>query len=384
MNAYRADSGFIIDGKAPKTEAFSDLRLIAESGNGWCRVYRCIHHGRRVALKVLKSEYAATPVFIELLRKEYELVKDLNHPCIAKVYSLEEVPGIGTAIMMEYVDGLPLDVYSARHPELSKADIRKIVNDLGSALDYIHARRIIHRDIKPSNILAGNGFVKLIDFGLGHHPEFTDYGYPAGTPAYTPDEPATSLSDIYSFGVTLRECFGGRWKKLDRAIAKAVNEKSDMRPQSCAELAHMLDTPASTWKFKAIFATVIVLLALAVGGGIFSLLRNGVGEDSGTAESTLPTGTATLDKKKQITDSTGTISEDSPSVIPSQVRNSVIENRETGINEDLSALPIEEAVYRVSLEAARKRFEGQLALWDTLSCPRSRQLAEVGHWRCLV
>lgn len=363
------ESGFIPGGEVPVTEEFAAVELIAESRRGWSRVYRCVYHSRRVVLKAIRPEFASNPIFTELQRKEYELARDLNHPCIVKTYSMEEVPGIGQSIVMEHIDGIPLDEFAAAHPDLSFRDVCSIVGGICSALDYIHARRIVHRDVKPSNILVGDDgkCVKLIDFGLGHNPEFRDYGYAAGTPGYTPAERATALSDIYSFGVTLRECFSGRWKSLDRAIKKATDSDPAKRPASGEALTKMLTAEAPGWSKRLVLPVIIAILC---AGSVLFFMRRDVDEKHLPLQGMTPELPEPLHEAESEISMSGTAT---PAYPPGNISSTVA-----------TALPLEEVVYRMSQEAARKRFAGQLALWDTLSCSRSRQLALVGHWRWLA
>lgn len=126
--------------------------------------------GRWFLLKGLKPEYRNQQVYLELLKKEYELMVQLDHPNIVRVSSKEVNDEFGPCIVMEYIDGMTLNEFLEGKP--SKQLRRKVVDQLIDALSYIHGKQIVHRDLKPSNILVtrnGNN-VKIIDsFTNGRH-----------------------------------------------------------------------------------------------------------------------------------------------------------------------------------------------------------------------
>jgi tetratricopeptide (TPR) repeat protein len=121
-------------------------------------------------------------------------------------------------LALEYVDGLPLDLYAARH-ELSIRQRLALFEQVARAVAYAHARLIVHRDLKPTNVLVrASGEVLLLDFGIArllqpdpHHQHFVH----AFTPRYAaPEQLAGALptvaTDIYSLGVILYELLAGR------------------------------------------------------------------------------------------------------------------------------------------------------------------------------
>ena len=136
---------------------------------------------------------------------EAEILKGLDHPRIPKLLN-SFVKGDTTYMVMEYKKGLTLDRAVACR-NFSEADIRYIMKQLTSIVDYLHtAAKVIHRDIKPQNILIDDhDNVSLIDFG------FADYITPNmtarfGTPAYCSPElvrgiPYSELTDVWSLGV---------------------------------------------------------------------------------------------------------------------------------------------------------------------------------------
>jgi serine/threonine protein kinase len=122
--------------------------------------------GRRVAVKVLKEEYAADPHFLERFRNEARHTAALSHPGIANVFDYGEV-GDMAYLVMEFVEGEPLSAVLARDGRLTPASTLDIVGQAGLALQAAHEIGVIHRDVKPGNILIRpDGVVKVTDGGI--------------------------------------------------------------------------------------------------------------------------------------------------------------------------------------------------------------------------
>ena len=131
-----------------------ELRPTYESvpSRGFNQLVKVKRQGRWFMLKGLKPEFQRQTVYLELLKKEYELMVQLDHPNIVKAYAKEENDRIGPCIVMEYIDGVTLDQFLESEP--SKEARRKVVDQLVDALSYIHSKQVLHRDLKPSNILV--------------------------------------------------------------------------------------------------------------------------------------------------------------------------------------------------------------------------------------
>lgn len=166
-------------------------------------------------LKVLKPQYRGEPMYEMLLRKEFEIGYNLQHPGICEVYGYSQIPDLGNCIEMEWIDGITLSdlIQSGRLPSgLS----RKIAIQLCDVLSYLHSKQVIHRDLKPSNIMVThNGRnVKLIDFGLSDTDSSSILKSPAGTASFAAPEltnggAVDARTDIYSLGKILSLLKGG-------------------------------------------------------------------------------------------------------------------------------------------------------------------------------
>src|SRR6266540_3325169 len=200
------------------------VRRLASGGMG--QVWRANDEilGRPVAVKLLRSEYAEDPEFVDRFRAEARRTAALSHPGIASVFDYGETgdPGAeGTTayLVMELVEGEPLSVLLAREGRLSPAHTLDVLAQSALALDSAHQAGVVHRDVKPSNLLLRrDGVVKVTDFGIAHAADEaprTEAGLVVGTAAYLSPEqvacrPATPSSDVYALGVVAYECLAGR------------------------------------------------------------------------------------------------------------------------------------------------------------------------------
>ena len=124
---------------------------------------------RRVAIKVLPPDVADDPERLARLKREAQVLAQLDHPNVAGVYGLEECPiedRVERFLVMQLADGETLGDRLVSGP-LNTADAIEIARQVALGLDAAHAQGIIHRDLKPDNIMLGDaGDVKILDFGL--------------------------------------------------------------------------------------------------------------------------------------------------------------------------------------------------------------------------
>ncbi|HEX3747242.1 MAG TPA: serine/threonine-protein kinase [Bryobacteraceae bacterium] len=199
------------------TQQIGQYRILSELGSGGMGVvYRAMDLllEREVAIKRLRSEYAASPSVLERFRQEAQLQAKLNHPNIAQLYTLLQ-DGDSLCIVMEFIDGTVLRNFMPMTWESAVPVVLQILE----ALDYAHRRGVLHRDIKPENIVIDReGTVKVMDFGIAHAlgaARLTRERVVIGTLEYMPPERILNRemdqrSDLYAVGTVLFEMLCGR------------------------------------------------------------------------------------------------------------------------------------------------------------------------------
>jgi eukaryotic-like serine/threonine-protein kinase len=189
--------------------------------------------GRRVALKILPTEFANQTDRMNRFVREAKSASALNHPNIITIHEIG-ADGSTNFIASEFIEGETLHS-QLRHETLTLKSALEIAIQIASALDAAHRAGIVHRDIKPDNvILRPDGLIKILDFGIAKLSELggtggesseematalksegTSPGMIIGTSHYMSPEQARgksvdARSDIFSFGIVFYELLTGR------------------------------------------------------------------------------------------------------------------------------------------------------------------------------
>ena len=233
-----SSSGFVFqDCNSETRSSFYDIKEIET--NGYSNIHTATYLGKKVILKSLKPEFKNEKFYQDLLKKEFEISRSLDHPNIVKTIDFRHIPDLGDCIVMEYIEGLTLTEFIEGHRVAKSQSCKakdvyeKIFNELLDAMSYFHSKQIIHRDLKPSNILITNNGnnVKIIDFGLSDTDDYLILKQAAGTKKYAapeqliPNNPIDCRADIYSLGIILRNNFPKSYHKIADRCAQQDREK---------------------------------------------------------------------------------------------------------------------------------------------------------------
>lgn len=302
-------------------------RLLGRGGMG--AVFEMIHEsiGQRAAVKILFSQYAQDPEFVERFFHEAKVVNQIQHQGVVKAFDHGQLPDGNLYIIMELLIGESL---RARIETLAKEKTRfdftaaaAILIQIADTLQEVHSKGVIHRDLKPENIFLvrdsaafGGQRAKILDFGIAKIQEgselrdndspgpLTTMGKILGTPTYMSPEQCdgrqalTPASDIYALGVILYEMlsgeppFGGASgnsvmamhmlkepaplsqvpRPLDILIRGMLTKKPEQRPsltQVHAALQAFVDRPVPAPRSSSALVAGISTLLLLGGGGLW-------------------------------------------------------------------------------------------------------------------
>jgi serine/threonine protein kinase len=293
-----------------EVKRFGRYEVVAELGRGAMGVVykaRDPQIDRMVAVKTV-SLWGQQPdeekEFRLRFMHEAQAAGRLHHPGIVAIFDVGENPeNHDPYIVLEYVDGQPLNRILAREKKLSPAKALQLTEEIAEALDYAHGQGVTHRDIKPGNILVTqDGHAKISDFGIAklNLAHFTVPGRVLGTPAYMAPEQLNGegvdgRSDLFSLGVILYAMVTGHSpfqgdsattvsfkvanrepvaasaldlslpRELDEVIARAMAKDREQRYQRGAEFAE--DVRQLQQFFKPGSTTTSLRLAALTGTG---------------------------------------------------------------------------------------------------------------------
>ncbi len=231
-------------------------RVLGEGGMATVYLAEDLKHRRRVAVKVMRPELAAT-LGAERFLREIEIAAQLSHPHILPVHDSGESDGV-LYYVMPYVEGESLRERVHREGRLAVDDALRLAREMAEALGYAHKRGIVHRDIKPANVMLGEGHALVADFGIARAADsgtaLTRTGLAVGTPQYMSPEQASgepvldARSDVYALGAVLYEMLAGQppfsgptpQAVLAKSLTQEVEPLPRIRPDVSAPVAALV------------------------------------------------------------------------------------------------------------------------------------------------
>ncbi|MFG1613924.1 protein kinase [Nonomuraea wenchangensis] len=263
--------------------AIGSYELVSRLGSGGMGVVYLAKaaDGSRVALKAIRRDYTADPVYRARFHEEVSNARKVASFCTARVLDHGEDRGV-LYLVTEFIDGISLEDHLIEHGALSPSVLHAAAVGVAAALTAIHAAGLVHRDLKPANVMLTLAGPRVIDFGLARsthvNARHTNAGMVMGTPGWIAPEQVfegrtSPAGDVFAWGSLIAYAglgghpFGegdayvmaarartappdlrGLPAPLDRLVAAAIHPDPSRRPtarQLLLELVEAADEPAA-------------------------------------------------------------------------------------------------------------------------------------------
>jgi len=202
--------------------------LISQTVNGEVHQAFDLKTQTVIAVKLLKSRFMAGDNFGVRLKREFEVLKSIDHPAVVKVIDCGEATDRELYLAMEFIKGSTLENVVKRNGPIKPNKLAMVISQVAGALDAAHSMGVVHRDVNPANILVhleadGKTAVKLLDFGLAKllEPDQTNDMNVTGAamivgraeymaPEQTGGDPVGPTTDVYALGLTIYFALTGK------------------------------------------------------------------------------------------------------------------------------------------------------------------------------
>ncbi len=214
-------------------------KLIGSGGTGEVYLAKNIVSGRKFAIKILKQEFSQNEAFINLMRREADVLHNVVDDAVVRYNELlkSEMHGGFVFLVMEFIEGQQLAEIMQTSGPVAPEALLQIARRMGQGLAAAHAQNAFHRDISPDNIILPGGDptkAKLIDFGIARdvseNAQTVVGGGFAGKYQYASPEQLNgevdARSDLYSLGVTLLNAFRGKSSHIGSSLMEIVQAKA--------------------------------------------------------------------------------------------------------------------------------------------------------------
>jgi tetratricopeptide (TPR) repeat protein len=290
------DTGDRVDPAEVVAGRYRLVRPLGRGGMGSVDLAHDLELDRPVAIKRLSELRLDDAEARRRLRHEGRALAALDHPHIARVQDVLDTSP--PALVMEYVDGLPLGRWLNQPREAAEA--LGVVRTIVEAVGYAHGRGVVHCDLKPGNVLVTRGgLVKVVDFGIAQMRSLVAdttvtseatreiaYTRRFAAPEVKRGATPTPASDVYSLGVLIGDVVEAcdragaplpvsLVQSLGRVAREAQADQPLARPQDGAALAALIplrpeapagQVPARSWRMLAVPGLIVASSCL--GGGL--------------------------------------------------------------------------------------------------------------------
>jgi eukaryotic-like serine/threonine-protein kinase len=253
--AAQAVARAAVDGQVAAIRHIGPYRVVREIGEGGMGVVYLAERAdaafeKQVAIKVVRGALRSASL-LQRFREERRILATLEHPSIARLLDAGTTEEGLPYVVMELVDGAPVDEYCETN-RLSLAQCLRLFQKVCGAVQYAHQHLVIHRDLKASNILVTtDGTPKLLDFGIARLLEpglaadertrtnLRALTLEVASPEQVRGEPMTVTSDVYSLGVLLYRLLTGHGpygpsRRTDGDLVRTICEEDPPRPSAMA------------------------------------------------------------------------------------------------------------------------------------------------------
>ncbi|HEY4361734.1 MAG TPA: protein kinase [Bryobacteraceae bacterium] len=260
MNTPAADIGIALatmdaSGEFPRIPRVGPYQLEKRIGRGgmgsvWLASRFDHEYERKVAVKMVKRGMDTTEI-LQRFKLERQVLAGLDHPNIARLIDGGSTPEGLPYLVMEYVEGKPIDQY-CESKQIPISDRLKLFRHVCAAVQYAHSNLVVHRDIKASNILVtADGGAKLLDFGIAKlirsefstlaaaetRPEMRPMTLDYASPEQVRGDSITTATDVYSLGVLLYKLLTGKFpygpqSRSRLELQQAICDFEPLRPSS--------------------------------------------------------------------------------------------------------------------------------------------------------
>lgn len=245
---------------------FRSVKVLHETADSKAELTESSLDGKKYIKKTYRSDK----------RTVFNIIANIKNEHMPEIYHV--FFGEDTVVIEQYIEGQTLEQMISDGVTFSAAQVKKIADGLIDAIDTLHKNGIVHRDIKPSNIIIrNNGQAVLIDYSIArtYSSKRSSDTELFGTVGYAaPEQFGFSQSDfrtdIYAFGVTVKEVIGkdNSSKTMRNAVSRCMEFDPSRRFQNIDELRHYLERDNRIMKASLIAAMSLLIAAVGTVSGI--------------------------------------------------------------------------------------------------------------------